>query len=170
VSLLTDVQTVAAGSGLTEPANGSQGPLVDSLCTVASGLGGPLVIGDTASDDRVAHLPPVTSGAVGAYLGVPLKNSSDQVLGALYVFGPKARSWSAFDVGVIEQLAGAVLAQLELSAVTSEYSEDRLRWEAAADAAGIGSFVSELPAGRLEWDERMQDLRLRVRGVRSQRR
>ncbi len=158
VSLLTDVQTIAAGSGLAESVNGSRAPLGDSLCTVASGLGGPLVIGDAANDDRVAHLPPVRSGAVGAYLGVPLTNSSDQMLGVLCVFGPEARSWSAFDVGVIEQLAGAILAQLELSAVTSEYDADRLRWEVAAEAAGIGSFVRELPTGRMDWDERMQDL------------
>ena len=158
VSLLTDVQTIAAGNGLAEGVNGSQGPLGDSLCTVASGLDGPLIIGDTANDDRVAHLPPVSSGAVGAYLGVPLKDSSDQVIGVLCVFGPTARAWSAFDVGVIEELAGAVLAQLELAAVTTEYGADRLRWEAAVDAAGIGSFVWDLPTDRLDWDERMQAL------------
>ncbi len=158
VSLLTDVQTVAGGSGLAPGVNGSQGPLGDSLCTVASGLSGPLVIGDTAVDARVCHLTPVTSGAVGAYLGVPLTDTSGRVLGVLCVFGPQARSWSAFDVGVVEELASAVLAQLELSAMTTEYGADRLRWEAAVEAAGIGSFVWDLATDRLDWDERLQEL------------
>jgi PAS domain S-box-containing protein len=158
VSLLTDVQTVAASSGPPDGVQSRQRPLAESLCTVAAGLSGPLVIGDTTGDDRVSHLPPVTSGAVGAYLGVPLIGSAGHVLGVLCAFGPDARSWSAFDVGTMEELARAVTAQLELSAMTLEYGADRMRWETAVDAAGIGSFVWDLGTGRLDWDDRLQEL------------
>jgi PAS domain S-box-containing protein len=158
VSLLSDVQTVAAGSGLVEGAVGSRTPLEHSLCTVTAGSTGPLIISDTTQDDRVAHLPPVTSGEVGAYLGVPLIDSTNQVLGVLCVFDAEPHAWSAFDVGVIEVLAGAVLSQLELTAMTSDYGADRLRWETAVEAAGIGSFAWNLVTDRVDWDERLQDL------------
>src|SRR6478609_4395477 len=72
VSLLTDVQLVAAGSGLAPGVVGSQGPLEESLCTVTAAGAGPLVVADARTDDRVRDLPPVSSGQVGSYLGVPL--------------------------------------------------------------------------------------------------
>jgi GAF domain-containing protein len=71
VSLLTDVQVVAAGAGLPPGSVGSTGPLSDSLCTVTAAGTDALVITDARADERVRDLPPVTSGQVGAYLGIP---------------------------------------------------------------------------------------------------
>jgi PAS domain S-box-containing protein len=156
VSLLADTQTVAAGAGVAAAAVGSEGPLQDSLCTVTAAIGGPLVVEDAASDGRVAHLPPVTSGAVAAYLGVPLTTSDGSHVGALCVFGPDPRPWSAYDVAVLEQLAGSVMAELELTALAAEYEISRERWDVAIDAAGIGSFDWNLETDRVDWDERLQ--------------
>ena len=158
VSLLTDVQTVAAGTGLPAGVVGAQSPAADSLCTVTVAERGPLVVQDTRSDARVAQLAPVTSGAVGAYLGVPLTVDGGEIVGALCAFGPASRSWTPQDVALLEELAGAVVAQLELQALTGEFEASRLRWEMAIEAAEVGSFDVDLPTGRLDWDARMQTL------------
>jgi PAS domain S-box-containing protein len=157
VSLLSDVQTVAAGTHLPADAVGSTGPLRDSLCTVTAESGGPLVVVDAPADVRVSMLPPVTSGAVGAYVGVPLRRGS-AVVGALCAFTPQPRTWSQHDVAVLEELSGAVIAQLELRALSGEYAQDRARWDIALDAAGVGSFAWDLDTGRLDWDRRMRTL------------
>ena len=83
VSLLTDVQRVAAGMGLALGTVGSDGPLAESLCTVTAASGAPLVVPDAWNDERVHDLPPVSSGAVGAYLGIPLVAHGGGVIGAL---------------------------------------------------------------------------------------
>nr|WP_240896909.1 SpoIIE family protein phosphatase [Kineococcus vitellinus] len=155
VSLLTDVQTVRAVAGQDTALIGSTGPLVDSLCTVTAAGGVPLVVEDAASDPRVAALPPVTSGAVGAYLGVPLVGSDGHVVGALCVLDPAPRAWSSTDVDVLAGLAGAAASELELSALSLQHESDRLRWQLAVAAAGVGGFDWDLRTGALVWDEQL---------------
>ena len=157
VSLLSDVQTVTAGTNLPVGSVGSSGPLEDSLCTVTADSGGPLVISDARVDERVASLPPVTSGAVGSYVGVPLR-AGPAVIGSLCAYTSEPREWSATDVALLEELSGAVVTQLELQALTGEFETSRLRWDLALDAAGVGSFAWELASGRLDWDDRMRTL------------
>ena len=158
VSLLTDVQTVAAGTGLAVGAVGRDSPLADSLCTVTASHGLPLVITDAVSDERVAHLPPVVSGAVGSYLGVPLIADDGNTVGAICVFDPAPRSWSPSDVVLLQQLASSAVAELELTALTSEYETGRLLWQLAIDAADIGTFDWDLRTGALTWDDRLVEL------------
>ncbi len=158
VSLLTDVQTVAGGAGLAPGVVGAQTPLADSLCTVTVATGGPLVVPDTRSDARVADLPPVTTGGVRAYLGVPLTGDDGQSVGSLCVFDDVSRTWSEADVHVLEQLAASVVSELELAALSAEYEASRARWELAIEAAGVGGFDWDLATGQLSWDERMREL------------
>ena len=155
VSLLTDVQIVAAGSGLAPGTVGSEGLLEDSLCTVTAAGTGPLVVPDAVTDERVRDLPPVSSRQVGAYLGIPLIGHSGAVVGALCVFGPDPRAWSDADVATLRQLADSAVTELELSALVSQYESDRVRWGLAIDAAGIGTFDWDLVTGRLTWDDRL---------------
>lgn len=96
----------------------------------ASG-GAPLVVSDAAADARVAGLPPVASGAVSAYLGVPLRTAEDITVGALCVFDSAPRTWSAYDVALLEELGGSVMAELELAALAVEYETSRVRWDTA---------------------------------------
>ena len=155
VSLLTDVQTVAGASGLDPATIGSTGPLCDSLCTVTVGLAGPLVVEDAGQDDRVSALPPVTTGAVRAYLGVPLVTRRGETVGALCAYDPAPRTWSDADRQLLEQLATSVVAELELAALAGEYSSSLDRWTLAIDAAGVGSFDWDLRTGQLLWDDRL---------------
>lgn len=158
VSLLTDVQTVAGGAGLPAGSVGSQGPLADSLCTVTSAGAAPLVVTDAAADRRVATLPPVTSGQVGAYLGVPLVADDGHIVGAMCVFDPTPRTWTDSDVATLTQLAASAVAELELTALTGEYEASCVAWELAVRAGEIGTFDWDLVTGRLTWDDRLLEL------------
>ena len=157
VSLLTDVQTVAGGFGLPSGAVGSVGPLSASLCTVTAASGRPLVVDDATTDGRVSGLPPVLSGAVGSYLGVPLVVRGAAV-GSLCVYDDGPRSWVAADVALLEHLAGSAVAEMELRALGAETEASRLMWELAIDAAGIGIFDWDLVTGQLIWDDRLLGL------------
>jgi PAS domain S-box-containing protein len=157
VSLLGEVQNVAGAAGLVADASHVPTALADSLCTVTAQTGGPLVVPDTRADGRVAGLPPVASGAVGAYLGVPLV-AEGQAVGALCVFDPTPRHWSGDDVVILQQLAASVMAELELSAVSAEFESSQMRWSAAIEAAGIGSFDWDLRTEELRWDDRLMEM------------
>jgi PAS domain S-box-containing protein len=155
VSLLTDVQTVLGGAGLGPGVIGAPSDLSDSLCTVTVAGGGPLAVQDAPRDVRVAHLPPVSNGVVRSYLGVPLVTPRGEAVGALCVFDPDPSTWSDTDVQLLQQLAGSVVAELELAALTGEYQSTLDRWELAIDAAGVGSFDWDLVTGELSWDDRL---------------
>ncbi|SNR71054.1 SpoIIE family protein phosphatase [Blastococcus mobilis] len=155
ISLLSDVQLVAAGDGLAPGTVGSESPLEDSLCTVTATAADALVVPDARADERVRGLPPVTSGEVRAYLGMPLTTTGGRTVGALCVFGPTPREWSDDDIATLRQLAESSVTELELSALVRQYEGDRVRWALAIDAAGIGTFDWDLVTGRLWWDDQL---------------
>lgn len=155
VSLLSDVQMVVGGVGLAPGAVGGESPLGHSLCTLTAACGSPLVIADTTVDDRVCGLPPVLSGAVASYLGVPLTADDGHLVGALCVFNQTPRAWSAEDVVLLQQIAASVVAELELSALSAEYETSQVIWGLAVDAAGVGTFDWDLRTGTFTWGERL---------------
>ncbi|RZU33884.1 SpoIIE family protein phosphatase [Blastococcus saxobsidens] len=158
VSLVGEVQTAVAGTGLPPGGIGARLPLADSLCAVAVAAGGPLVVRDAARDPRVSERAPVRSGEIGSYLGIPLVTGEGEALGALCVYGTEARDWTERDIALLRQLADSVGTELHLMALTAEYEAHRLRFELAIDAAGIGSFDWNLVTGRLLWDDRLLSL------------
>lgn len=158
ISLLTGVQVIPAGVGLLPGEVGGASPLEASLCSVTATQQAPLVIADARGEDRFRDFPPVRSGQVGAYLGVPLRTDHGEVVGALCVVDVAARSWSATDVATLEQLGEAVVTELELTTLLRQYEDDRLRWGLAIDAAGIGTFDWDLTSGRLVWDEQLIEM------------
>ena len=159
VSLLGDVETVVGGSGLPSGSLGRQVPLPESLCAVALANGaGPLVVPDASRHPRMAGLPPVVAGKVGAYLGVPLVVADGLSVGALAAYDRRAKDWTDADVAQLRQLADAVGTELELAALAKEFESHRLRSFLAMDAAQIGSFDWDLVTGRLVWDDRLVEL------------
>lgn len=158
VSLLTHEQLVAAGSGLPPGVVGSTAPLEDSLCTVTVDHGAPLVVADATADVRVRDLPQVRAGDVGTYLGIPLESADGHLVGALCVFGPEPRAWTAGDVAVLTEVARAASSELELSTVSADLERDRMRWELAVSAGGVGSFDWDLRTGTLVWDDRLLEI------------
>ncbi|RFU19159.1 SpoIIE family protein phosphatase [Geodermatophilus marinus] len=158
ISLLDDVQTVAGAAGLPVEDASEGSPLEDSLCTVTAAHGRPLAVPDARADDRVAGLPPVASGAIRAYLGVPLENGDGHTVGVLCVFSTSPRHWSGTDVATLRQLAASVVTELEYAALAAEYERQHVRSTLAMDAAGVGTFDWDLRTGELTWDEPLLEI------------
>ena len=155
VSLLSEQQFVASLAGEQPSEAERTGPREASLCTVTARGQGPLAISDAANDARVSTLPPVATGAVGAYLGVPLLDGAGLLLGALCVYDQRPRSWSPEHVGTLGELGSAVVAELELRAVTLEVATSAAQLDLALSAADIGSFDWDLTSDELHWDDRL---------------
>ncbi|MGY1724023.1 SpoIIE family protein phosphatase [Blastococcus sp. SYSU DS0533] len=155
VSLVGEVQTAVAGTGLPPGGIGARVPLDRSLCAAAVTEDAPLVVPDAARDERLAGREPVRSGMVAAYLGIPVRASGGEPIGALCAVEQQVRQWTDRDVALLRQLADSVSTELQLMALTAEYEAHRVRFELAIDAAGIGSFDWNLETGRLLWDDRL---------------
>ncbi len=159
VSLFGNDELVLGGSGLPKRTIGIRVPLGESLCAVtAAAFPNPVVAPDARADPRLASLPPVVSGEVASYLGVPLAVIEGQMVGALSAFAREPRPWSDGDVALLRQLGLSVATELQLAAQVRELESSRLAFELAIDAAWIGSFDWDLVTGRLTWDDRMHDL------------
>ena len=110
LSVLTDPVRVAR---VREIASGAAGSLADSLCTVTVLSGDVLVAADAQAHPWLLDLPPVVSGAVRNYLGVPLLLADGTAVGALCVYGPEPREWSDRDVGLTCDIADIVTLELQ---------------------------------------------------------
>ena len=155
VSLLAEEQVVASVAGFEQPVDQRHSPLPDSLCTLTLEKGSALAIDDTQAHAAAAVLPPVTSGFVRSYLGVPLVDSAGLVLGALCVFNGTERTWSPRDVGVLGELGASVVAELELRALAADMTRSSAALEMALSAAEIGSVDLDIASGALHWDDRL---------------
>ena len=158
VSLLAEDQVVASLFGFDLPSDQRTGPVAESLCTVTVTLGAPFAVSDALVDERVRDLPPVTSGAVRGYLGVPLVTGTGLVLGALCVFDSEPRTWSAHDVGLLGELGASAIVELELRALSQEMTTKAAQLDLALSAADTGSFDWDLDTGELKWDDRLISL------------
>jgi len=159
ISLVGDVETLVSGAGVPPGTLGRQVPLAESLCVVVlDAAPEPVVVPAAAQDPRLAGVPSVRSGAVGAYLGVPLTVFDGSVVGALALYGGAERQWADTDVALLRQLGDAVSSELQLAALGKEFEAHRLRFELAIDAAEIGSFDWDLVSGRLVWDDRLVEI------------
>ena len=89
------------------------GPLEDSLCTVTVLSGDVLVAADARTHPWLHDLSPVTAGAVGRYLGVPLRLQDGTIVGALCAFTPDAGAWSQEQITQGCEVADVVAAELQ---------------------------------------------------------
>lgn len=154
VSLLTDGNSlVVAGSGLPAGMLGRELSAPDSLCTLTAQFGSPLVIDDARTDPRVRDLPRVRSGTVGCFLGVPLLDAGDRVVGALGVFDPEPRRWRDDDLDLLAELGRAVATELELTALGSDLEASQTRLDLVMQAAQVGTWSLDPATGEVVWDE-----------------
>ena len=112
------------------------------------------MVADAAADLRVSALPPVVAGQVGAYLGVPLTSESGTTVGALCVFDPSPRSWSAAEVSLLTQLAHSAAAEPDRGA--DRRARDQPGGLGAGDRGSGRRDVRLEPADRsAHWDSRL---------------
>ncbi|WP_231740419.1 MULTISPECIES: GAF domain-containing protein [unclassified Mycobacterium] len=101
-----DRQFFKSTAGLGDmPVQESQTPLDQSICQFAVAAGTPLVLEDARSDPVFRNHPVVRSGAVIAYLGIPLNDHDGNAIGTLCVFDSKPRLWGTGHVQVLSDLA-----------------------------------------------------------------
>jgi GAF domain-containing protein len=146
ISLLGDAETVVSGAGLAPGLIGVQTPLETSPAALVAAGEGPLVLPDARQDPRVADLPLVVEGRVGAFLGLPLAGFDGGTVGSLVVTDRRVRTWSDGDVALARRMADSVATELELSALAREFEAHRLRFELAIDAAEIAAASCSRPA------------------------
>ena len=87
-------------------------PLAYSFCKHVVGGGEPLVVEDAQLNAVVRGNPAIESAGVRAYLGVPLRTQSGQVLGSLCVFDREPREWSDEDLQRAQQAARDVMLEI----------------------------------------------------------
>jgi PAS domain S-box-containing protein len=154
VCLVTDAEVPVGSCGLPASVVCGPLPLDGSPCAVTVGRGAPVVVPDAAQDERLAALPAAVDGALVAYLGVPLRTRSGQVVGTLAVFDGVRRDWSPDQVISLGQLAASVVAELEVSAARSATDASLMRLELALEAGAVGTWEVDLQQHTIDWDER----------------
>lgn len=112
LSLLADEQVATAVRCADDSYSSGTSALADSLCTVTVLSGDVLLAADAQAHPWLLDLPPVVSGAVRNYLGVPLLLADGTAVGALCVYGPEPREWSDRDVGLTCDVADVVALEL----------------------------------------------------------
>lgn len=115
VSLIDEKrQYFKSAAGLSEPwVSGRETPLSHSICQHVVNRDERLVISDAREVDALGDNLAVEHGAV-AYAGVPLRAPGGEVYGAFCVIDSKPRAWSDEQVALVEQLAEAVLGEIDL--------------------------------------------------------
>lgn len=112
LSLLGEHQSaLVARDGASSASSG--GPLEDSLCTVTLLSGDVLVAADARTHPWLHDLLPVRRGAVGCYLGVPLRLRDGTAVGAACAFDPEPRAWTQEQVTGACEVADVVAAELQ---------------------------------------------------------
>ena len=89
-------------------------PMSHSFCQHVVQDGAPLEVVDARKHPKVRDNPSIAELGVIAYLGVPLTRADGTRLGALCAIDHQPRQWTGRDHGVLEDLAGAAMSEVEL--------------------------------------------------------
>lgn len=120
---LAFVHVVTARDAVLQGAAGLAGeiprtlPIDDTPCREVVLRGGELVLPDALEDPRTRDYPLVRDGVARAYLGMPLVDADDQVIGVLCAMDPEARPWTPREVAAARSLAGVAEGRLRLGRV-----------------------------------------------------
>ena len=106
--------------GLPEGDQGREAPLSTSVCKHVVAGSAPLLIGDARLDERFDDNPLVQDEIIIAYAGIPLTLSSGHTLGSFCAVDVVPRVWEESDVTVLEDLAAAVVAEIEFRSAARE--------------------------------------------------
>jgi diguanylate cyclase (GGDEF)-like protein len=106
--------------GLPEGDQGREAPLSTSVCKHVVAGSAPLLIGDARLDERFDDNPLVQDEIIVAYAGIPLTLSSGHTLGSFCAVDVVPRVWEESDVTVLEDLAAAVVAEIEFRSAARE--------------------------------------------------
>jgi EAL domain-containing protein (putative c-di-GMP-specific phosphodiesterase class I) len=118
-------------------------PRVETFCDSVVRTGAPVVVRDAATANHFAELPSVRSGAVGAYLGVPLISRESAIVGSICMLDSTSRSVSADQVSSLVEFGKIVEDQLDLIRRLADQRDGRQsRTEELAAAIPAGQIVA----------------------------
>ncbi len=89
-------------------------PLSHSFCQHVVASDAPLEVVDARRHPRVRDNPAIQDFGIVAYLGMPLRTLRGETLGSLCAIDHTPREWTGRDRGVLEDLAAAAMAEVEL--------------------------------------------------------
>jgi diguanylate cyclase (GGDEF)-like protein len=98
-------------------------PLSHSFCRHVVDTGAPLEVVDARTHPRVHDNPAIQDFGIVAYLGMPLTTAAGVRLGSLCAIDHAPRQWTGRDHGVLEDLAAAVMAEVELRRANRQVAE-----------------------------------------------
>ena len=120
----TDVQRFPGMYGMDNWAAAQRStPLSYSFCQYVAGQNAPLIVDDVAAEPALRHNRGHTELDVAAYAGVPLRTSTGECLGAVCAVNTVPVHWSPEVVEILEDLARAATAEIELRSVVRELAE-----------------------------------------------
>src|SRR4051812_34848297 len=101
--------------GLPEPwMTRRETPLSHSFCQHVVAAREPMLISDARKEDRLLDNMAIRDLGVIAYLGVPLITREGYAIGTLCVIDHEPRIWTSDEVGLVQDVAAAVLTELTL--------------------------------------------------------
>jgi diguanylate cyclase (GGDEF)-like protein len=94
---------------------GCEAPRTSAFCNVTIREAAPVVVCDTLLDERFKNNPFVLGEPfVRSYAGVPLRTPDGHNIGTLCVVDMQPRAFEDEDIGILNDLAGVVMDELEL--------------------------------------------------------
>lgn len=121
----------AAGTDATDDS-----PLARSPCSDVVETGQPLAIEDAGASTLERDRRSLADLGFPAYAGVPVRSRDGHVVAALCAVDRAPRRWQEEDLALLEQLAGAMAAHLELAA-SLHLREERYRLALGVAADGV---------------------------------
>lgn len=121
----------AAGTATAEDS-----PLAQSPCSDVIETGQPLAIDDAGEAALARDRRSLAELGFPAYAGAPVRSRDGHVVATLCALDRAARRWQEEDLALLEQLAGAIAAHLELAASLRQ-REERYRLALGVAADGV---------------------------------
>lgn len=113
--VLEDRQFYKSCVGLPEPYHSDRcSPIEVSLCKIGVERRAPVIIRNGPLEPEFCDHPAVRDLHLNSYLGIPLFDDSDQVLGTLCVANHEPRDWTDEDIETLSTLAYAVANEIKL--------------------------------------------------------
>lgn len=109
-----DCDVYLSHDGLPEPLATTRRLEGLTFCHLAISSPGPLVIPDTRTHPVYRQVPTVESLGVAAYLGIPIRLPSGDVLGSFCAIDVEPHEWTATDVEVLVELAHSAEREISL--------------------------------------------------------
>jgi hypothetical protein len=103
--------------GLPEPwATRRETPLSHSFCQHVVAAREPVIVSDARKDERLLDNLAIRDLGVIAYLGVPLITREGHAVGTLCVIDHEPRIWTSDEIGLVKDIAAAVVTEITLRA------------------------------------------------------